>query len=103
MLSRSIRMEGLQRFCKQNKQFCVQKERMDGKLSQTELSSFELLSNFDLVSCFLYQILGFAFKPCFCAVWKQKTHLISFFIPYFVSKIAYKASSLRVPNLVTKL
>ena len=39
---RSIRMEGLQRFCKQNKQFCVQKERMDGKLSQTKLSGLKI-------------------------------------------------------------
>ena len=55
---RSIRMEGLQRFCKQNKQFCMQKERMDGKLSQTELSSFELISNFDLASCFFIPNYG---------------------------------------------
>ena len=39
---RSIRMEGLQQFCKQNKQFCVQKERMDGKLSQTKLSGLKI-------------------------------------------------------------
>ena len=39
---RSIRMEGLQRFCKQNKEFCVQKERMDGKLSQTKLSGLKI-------------------------------------------------------------
>ena len=39
---RSIRMEGLWRFCKQNKQFCVQKERMDGKLSQTKLSGLKI-------------------------------------------------------------
>ena len=38
---RSIRMEGLQRFCKQNKEFCVQ-IRMDGKLSQTKLSSLKI-------------------------------------------------------------
>ena len=56
---RSIRMEGLQRFCKQNKQFCVQKVRMDGKLSQTELSGLKLLSIFDLASCFpLFLVLG---------------------------------------------
>ena len=56
---RSIRMEGLQQFCKQNKEFCVQKERMDGKLSQTKLSSFAVLSIFDLVSCFpLFLVLG---------------------------------------------
>ena len=52
-------MEGLQRFCKQNKEFCMQKERMDGKLSQTELSSLKLLSIFDLASCFpLFLVLG---------------------------------------------
>ena len=39
---RSIRMEGLQWFCKQNKEFCMQRERMDGKLSQTELSMFKI-------------------------------------------------------------
>ena len=38
---RSIRMEGLQHFCKQNKEFCMQ-IRMDGKLSQTELSSLKI-------------------------------------------------------------
>ena len=37
---RSIRMEGM-RFCKQNKEFCMQ-IRMDGKLSQTELSSLKI-------------------------------------------------------------
>ena len=99
---RSIRMEGLQRFCKQNKQFCMQKERMDGKLSQTELSSFELLSNFDLASCFFIPSYGSCIQTKFCVIWKQKL-ISSHFIPYFVSKIAYKASSLRVPNLVTKL
>ena len=56
---RSIRMEGMQ-FCKQNKEFCMQ-IRMDGKLSQTELSSFELLSIFDLASCFSI-ISSFGFK-----------------------------------------
>ena len=54
---RSIRMEGM-RFCKQNKEFCMQ-IRMDGKLSQTELSGLKLLSIFDLASCFpLFLVLG---------------------------------------------
>ena len=48
---RSIRMEGLQCFASKNKGFCMQ-IRMDGKLSQTELSSLKLLSIFDLASCF---------------------------------------------------
>ena len=48
---RSIRMEGMWHFACKNKELCMQ-IRMDGKLSQTELSSFELLSIFDLVSCF---------------------------------------------------
>ena len=48
---RSIRMEGMWCFASKNKGFCMQ-IKMDGKLSQTELSSFELLSIFDLVSCF---------------------------------------------------
>ena len=51
MLSGSIRMEGMQCFASKNKGFCVQ-IRMDGKLSQTELSSLKLLSTFDLASCF---------------------------------------------------
>ena len=56
---RSIRMEGMQYFCKQNKEFCMQIRWMDGKLSQAELSSFELLSIFDLASCFpLFLVLG---------------------------------------------
>ena len=55
---RSIRMEGLQCFASKNKGFCVQ-IRMDGKLSQTELSSFDLLSIFDLASCFpIFLVLG---------------------------------------------
>ena len=37
----------------------MQKERMDGKLSQTELSSLKSLSIFDLASCFpLFLVLG---------------------------------------------
>ena len=62
---RSIRMEGMG-FCKQKiSEFCVQ-IRMDGKLSQTKLSSFKnLLSIFDLASCFF--ILGFALKCLFFA------------------------------------
>ena len=31
---------------------CILQAKMDGKLSQTELSSLKLLSIFDLVSCF---------------------------------------------------
>ena len=38
---RCIRMEGLQCFASKNKGFCVQ-IRMDGKLSQTELSSLKI-------------------------------------------------------------
>ena len=58
---RSIRMEGLQCFASKNKGFCMQK-RMDGKLSQTELSSLKnLLSIFDLASCFPI-ISSFGFK-----------------------------------------
>ena len=61
---RSIRMEGLQRFCKQNKEFCVQKERMDGKTLTNKAKWFKiLLSIFDLASCFF--ILGFALKYLF--------------------------------------
>ena len=72
---RSIRMEGLQWFCKQNKEFCVQ-IRMDGKLSQTKLNSLKIYYlSLTLRVVFLYQILV----------------------------LAYKAPSLRVPNLVTKL
>ena len=44
-------MEGMQCFASKNKGFCMQ-IRMDGKLSQTELSSLKLLSIFDLASCF---------------------------------------------------
>ena len=44
-------MEGMQCFASKNKGFCVQM-RMDGKLSQTELSGLNLLSIFDLASCF---------------------------------------------------
>ena len=39
---RSIRMEGMWCFESKNKGFCMQKERMDGKLSQTELSSLKI-------------------------------------------------------------
>ena len=75
---RSIRMERMWYFASKNKGFCVQKERMDGKLSQTELSSFELLSIFDLASCFFIPNSGSCIQTMFCVVWKQKTHLISF-------------------------
>ena len=52
MLSGSIRMEGMQCFASKNKEFCVQ-IRLDGKLSQTELSSLKIyVSIFDLASCF---------------------------------------------------
>ena len=40
MLSGSIRMEGMQCFASKNKEFFMQ-IRMDGKLSQTELSSLK--------------------------------------------------------------
>ena len=76
---------------------------MDGKLSQTELSSFELLSIFDLASCFFHTkswLLHSNHVLCSLET-KNPSHLISYHI--FVSKIAYKASSLRVPNLVTKI
>ena len=39
---RSIRMEGMRCFASKSKGFCMQKERMDGKLSQTELSSLKI-------------------------------------------------------------
>ena len=93
----------MQCFASKNKGFCMQKERMDGKLSQTELSSLNLLSIFDLVSCFFIPNSVSYIQTMFCVVWKQKKLISSHFIPYFVSKIAYKASSLHVPNLVTKL
>ena len=38
---RSIKMEGMRCFASKNKGFCVQ-IRMDGKLSQTELSSLKI-------------------------------------------------------------
>ena len=41
MLSGSIRMEGMQCFASKNKEFCMQ-IRMDGKLSQTELSGLKI-------------------------------------------------------------
>ena len=62
MLSGSIRMEGMQCFASKNKGFCMQ-IKMDGKLSQTELSSLKLLSIFDLASCFtIIKISSFGFK-----------------------------------------
>ena len=55
---RSIRIEGMQ--CFASKMIILCAIRMDGKLSQPELSSFELLSIFDLVSCFpiIFLVLG---------------------------------------------
>ena len=64
---RSIRMEGMRCFASKTKGVCVQ-IRMDGKLSQTELSSFELLSIFDLASCFpiiKFLVLGSNAKSAF--------------------------------------
>ena len=59
--SGSIRMEGMQCFASKNKGFC--KQNMDGKLSQTELSSLKLLSIFDLASWFpIIKISSFGFK-----------------------------------------
>ena len=59
-------------------------------LTNMKLSSFELLSIFDLVSYFFIPNSGFAFKPYFlCVIWKQNpSHLISYHI--FVSRFAYK-------------
>ena len=39
---RSVRMEGMWCFASKNKGLCVQKERMDGKLSQAELSGLKI-------------------------------------------------------------
>ena len=41
MLSGSIRMEGMECFASKIKEFCMQ-IRLDGKLSQTELSSLKI-------------------------------------------------------------
>ena len=75
---------------------------MDGKLSQTELSSLKIYYLSLTLQVVFIPNSGFCIQTMFCVVWKQKL-ISSHFIPYFVSKIAYKASSLRVPNLVTKL
>ena len=79
----------------------MQKERMDGKLSQTKLSGLKIYYLSLTLRVVFYTKFWFL-QTMFCVVWKQKL-ISSHFIPYFVSKIAYKASSLRVPNLVTKL
>ena len=56
---RSIRMEGLQCFASKNKGI-LHANRMDGKLSQTELSSLKIYYlSLALASCFpLFLVLG---------------------------------------------
>ena len=75
---------------------------MDGKLSQTKLSSLKnLLSIFDLASCFLYQILVLANHVLCSLETKTSSHLISY--PILFLKLHTGHQVLRVPNLVTKL
>ena len=65
VLSGPIMMEGMQCFASKIRNFCVQilKGWMDGKtLTNTKLSSFELLSIFDLASCFFIPNIVFASK-----------------------------------------
>ena len=59
LLSGPIRMEGMQ-FASKIRKICIQ---IGWKtLTNTKLSSFELLSIFDLASCFLHTMYGFVFK-----------------------------------------
>ena len=67
-------MEGMQCFASKIRKFCIQ---IGWKtLTNMKLSSFELLSIFDLVSCFFHTMYGFVFKG-----------LILLHVPIFGNKI----------------
>ena len=83
--SGSIRMEGM---CFASK---IRNFACNGWKTLTELSSFELLSIFDLASCFFFiPNPGCCIQTMFCVVWKQKTHLISFHTIFLFLKLHTK-------------
>ena len=65
---------------------------MDGKLSQTELSSFELLSIFDLRVVFFHTKFWFLHSNhALCSLeTNKKTHLISFYTIFLFLKLHTK-------------